>query len=166
MSATDPANPYGALLPWPETGNREPGTGNRHPASGNRDPGTRGHRSHSASGNADAAPAARGATRTAGARVVLVDGHMACWIARGNRALIVSLPEDEPDRSRVGRAMARQLVALAHGAPEGERGWLIAEINGQPADAVPLKQYLINVGFVSTSRGLRYPSTEGRQKKT
>jgi ATP-dependent Lhr-like helicase len=158
MSATDPANPYGALLPWPEIGNREPATGNRQPRSGNRQP---------ASGNADAAPAARSATRTAGARVVLVDGHMACWIARGNRALIVSLPEDEPDRSRVGRAMARQLVALAHQAPEGERGWLVAEINGQPADAVPLKQYLIDVGFVSTSRGLQYRvAKEHRSKRT
>ncbi len=92
---------------------------------------------------------------------------MACWIARGNRALIVSLPENEPDRSRVGRAMARELVALAHRAPEGERGWLVAEINGQPADAVPLKQYLIDVGFVSTSRGLQYRvPKEDRSKRT
>jgi ATP-dependent Lhr-like helicase len=148
ISATDPANPYGALVPWPE-----------YPAAGNRQP---------ASDRAtEERPAtSRGATRTAGARVVLIDGRMACWIARGNRSVVIALPEDEPDRSQVGRALARELVGLTRRAPEGERGWLIAEINGQAADSVGLKQYLLDVGFTSTSLGLqlRVPRTSSLLK--
>src|SRR5687767_97548 len=104
VSATDPANPYGVLMPWPvrldEAG---------RPAS-------------SRSGQA---------TRTAGARVVIVNGRMAAWISRGDRQLIVSLPDDEPDRAKVGRALARELVAIAHRAPEGRRGWLIEDKIGR-----------------------------------
>ncbi|MGH9383325.1 MAG: Lhr family helicase, partial [Vicinamibacterales bacterium] len=156
ISATDPANPYGALVPWPEGPETE--EGNRHPPSRGEE--------HTRFGGARTAnvgthatdgkqTVARGATRTAGARVVLADGRMACWIARGNRALVIALPEDEPDRSQIGRALARELVGLAHRAPEGERGWLIAEINGHPAHSVAVSQYLIEVGFTSTSQGLQ-----------
>ena len=38
------------------------------------------------------------ASRSAGARVVLVDGRLAAWIARGDRQLLSALPEEEPDR--------------------------------------------------------------------
>jgi ATP-dependent Lhr-like helicase len=162
MSATDPANPYGALVPWPEpaqsTSSRS-ATREKPEPSGpvpgacppGQAPGT--------------GPGSRGATRTAGARVVLVDGRMACWIARSNRSIVIALPEDEPDRSRVGRALARRLVELAQQAPEGERGWLIAEINGAPADGSPLKQYLTEVGFTATSHGLqlRVPREDRRR---
>jgi ATP-dependent Lhr-like helicase len=106
LAATDPANPYGALMLWPEWPHLTP------------DPPTR-------------------ATRSAGARVILVDGRLAAWIGRGDRQLLVSLPADEPDRSRVGRALALELVAIAERAPEGSRGWLIAEINGSPARPRP-----------------------------
>jgi ATP-dependent Lhr-like helicase len=145
ISATDPANPYGALLPWPEA--------DRLTADGRRQ--TADDRRQTADDQRQTVAASRGATRTAGARVVLVDGRLACWIARGNRAVVISLPEDEPDRSQVGRALAHELVNLAHRAPEGERGWLIAEINGHPADSVAVSQYLIDSGFVSTSHGLQ-----------
>ncbi len=64
---------------------------------------------------------------------MIVNGRAAAWIGRGDRQLVVALPDDEPERSRIGRAMARELVAIAHRAPEGRRGWLIEEINGQPA---------------------------------
>ena len=55
--------------------------------------------------------------------------------------MLVSLPADEPDRSRAGRALARELVALASRAPEGSRGWLIEEINGAPAASDPAAAY-------------------------
>ncbi|MEO8679868.1 MAG: DEAD/DEAH box helicase [Vicinamibacterales bacterium] len=121
ISATDPANPFGVLVPWPVL-----------PASDSR-----------------------GATRTAGSRIVIVDGNLACWIARGDHQLIVSLPENEPDRSRVGRALARELVRLAWQAPEGLRGWLIETINDQPAATDPASQYLIEAGFTATHQGLQ-----------
>ena len=68
--------------------------------------------------------------------MILVDGRAAAWIGRGDRQLVVAIPDDEPERSRIGRAMARELVAIAHRAPEGRRGWLIEEINGKPAATI------------------------------
>jgi ATP-dependent Lhr-like helicase len=121
LSATDPANPYGVLMPWPMT----------------------------------AAADSRGATRTAGARVIIVNGRAAAWISRGDRQLIVCVPDDEPERSRIGRAMARELVAIAQRAPEGRRGWLVEEINGKPAIEDPAGQYLLQAGFTSTAMGLQ-----------
>jgi ATP-dependent Lhr-like helicase len=86
---------------------------------------------------------------------VIVNGRPAAWIGRGDRQLVVSLPDDEPERSRVGRAMAKELVAIAHRAPEGRRGWLIEEINGTPAVDDPSSQYLLASGFASTAMGLQ-----------
>jgi ATP-dependent Lhr-like helicase len=129
LSATDPANPYGVLIPWPL---RLDDDGQR--ASSSRS----GH-----------------ATRTAGARVVIVNGRAAAWISRGDRQLVVGLPDDEPERSRIGRAMARELVAIATRAPEGRRGWLIEEINGRPAIEDGASAFLLEAGFTSTAMGLQ-----------
>ena len=59
LAATDPANPYGAALPWPErvADDATPGTGHR--------PG-----------------------RKAGALVVLVDGDLGVYVERGGRTLL------------------------------------------------------------------------------
>ena len=97
----------------------------------------------------------RGATRSAGARVVIVDGRLAAWIGRGDRQLIVALPDDEPERSQVGRALGRELRAIALRAPEGRRGWLIEEINGAPAAQHPSSQFLLEAGFAATAMGLQ-----------
>jgi len=128
LSATDPANPYGVLMPWPLR------LGEDDKASSSR------------SGQA---------TRTAGARVVIVSGHAAAWISRGDRQLVVALPADEPERSRIGRAMARELVTIAQRAPMGRRGWLIEEINGQPAAQEPSSRFLLDAGFTVTALGLQ-----------
>ena len=132
LSATDPANPYGVLIPWPLDSKERPAQPQENDAS-----------------------TVRGATRTAGARVILVDGRLVCWVSRGDRQLLVWLPDDEPERSRAGRALARELVALAQAAPEGRRGWLIEEINGAAAVSDPSTQYLIEAGFAATSFGLQ-----------
>jgi ATP-dependent Lhr-like helicase len=121
VSATDPANPFGVLIPWPVTAGADTPR----------------------------------ATRTAGSRVVLVNGLAAAWIGRGDRQLIVSLPDDEPERSRIGRAMARELVAIARRAPDGRRGWLIEEINGRPPMEDRSSQYLLEAGFAATGMGLQ-----------
>jgi ATP-dependent Lhr-like helicase len=65
------------------------------------------------------------------------------------------VPDDEPERSRIGRAMARELVAVAHRAPEGRRGWLIEEINGKPAIEDASSHFLIEAGFAATAMGLQ-----------
>src|SRR5690606_11323174 len=59
LAATDPANPYGAALPWPE----QPSD----PASGSR-----GHRPG----------------RKAGALVVLVNGELVLYVERGGKSLL------------------------------------------------------------------------------
>jgi ATP-dependent Lhr-like helicase len=120
LAATDPANPYGAMLAWPDW--------------------------------PDSAPRA---SRMTGARVILVDGRLAAWIARGDRQLLVTLPPDEPDRSHAGRALAHELVELAMRAPEGSRGWLIEQINGTAAAADPAAAYLLAAGFAPTAMGLQ-----------
>ena len=134
ISAADPVNPYGVLMPWPLRLDED------------------GKPSSSRSGQA---------TRTAGARVILVNGRLVCWIGRGDRQLIVSLPDDEPERSRAGHAMARELVALAQRAPEGRRGWLVEEINGQPAADDPASRFLIAAGFAATHNGLQFRIGKG-----
>jgi ATP-dependent Lhr-like helicase len=149
ISATDPANPYGVLIPWPvrlDVAGSEP---IRLDGDGKQPP------SPSRSGQPPGSPGARGATRTAGARVIIVNGRAAAWIGRGDRQLIVCVPDDEPERSRIGRAMARELVSIAHRAPEGRRGWLVEEINGKAAIDDPSSRFLLDAGFTATAMGLQ-----------
>ena len=51
--------------------------------------------------------------------------------------------------------MARELLAIAHRAPEGRRGWLIEDINGQRAIDDTSSHFLIEAGFSATSMGLQ-----------
>jgi len=113
LAATDPANPYGAILEWPAAG---------------RD--------------------GRGPTRTAGASVILVNGAVAAWLARGGRQLAVYLPEDEPKRSIVAREVATRLAATAWTGSV-----LVTEINGRPAAEHPLAAFLVEAGFSGSAMG-------------
>jgi hypothetical protein len=122
MAATDPANPYGASVKWPEL--------------------------------AEATASGRGPTRAAGGLVILVDGHAAAYVRRGERELLLFLPEAEPSRSRMGREVARMLLHLA-ATREGRRGMLIAEINGTPATAHPAARLFIEEGFAATAMGIQ-----------
>ena len=84
--------------------------------------------------------AALQASRVAGARVVLVDGHAAAWIARGDRQVLVARARR---RTRIaaarGRALARELrAARARRQPASGAAGSIAELNGEPATASPL----------------------------
>src|SRR5690606_792030 len=113
LAATDPANPYGALLKWPGADHAGPG---------------------------------RGPTRSVGAHVVLVDGHLVAWTPRGTSSLIVWLPEHEPDLSRhlqsLAHALANAPVLRGRGG-----GLLIAEVNGAPVTGHPLADALEAAGF-------------------
>ena len=129
MAATDPANPYGAITKWPTTSSA-PG-----PAPSERSE-------------------SRGPTRTAGALVILVDGRAAAYLRRGERELLLFLPESEPSRSRVGREVARMLLHLA-ATREGRRGLLIAEINGAAATGHPAARLFIEEGFAATAMGIQ-----------
>jgi ATP-dependent Lhr-like helicase len=121
VAATDPANPYGAIIKWPELPQLEE----------------------------------RGPTRTVGARVVLVDGLAAAYLRRGERDLLLFLPEAEPRRSQIAREVARMLRHLAASREPGQRGMLIAEINGASATAHPAARVFIDEGFSPTALGLQ-----------
>jgi ATP-dependent Lhr-like helicase len=128
MAATDPANPYGALVKWPDVPTLSDQT-------------------------AETLSSGRGPMRAAGALVILVDGRAAAYLRRGERELLF-LPDAEPLRSQMGREVARMLLHLA-ATREGRRGMLIAEINGAPATAHPVARIFVQEGFAATAMGIQ-----------
>ena len=133
LAATDPANPYGAIVKWPEIAGFEE----------------------------------RGPTRTVGSRVILVDGLAAAYLRRGERELLLFLPDAEPRRSQIARDVARMLLHLAGSREDGLRGMLIAEINGAPATAHLAARVFIEEGFAASALGLqaRRPAGTGTALK-
>ncbi len=129
LAATDPANPYGGIVKWPE---------------------------QTAAGASDASgDAGRGPTRSVGALVILVDGAAAAYLRRGERELLLFLPDAEPQRSQMGRAVARALVDLSRAREPGRRGLLVAEINGTGATTHPAARMFVEEGFVIGALGLQ-----------
>jgi ATP-dependent Lhr-like helicase len=132
LSATDPANPFGTMLKWTRTPADRSAPATATEASG------------------------RGPTRTAGAQVILVNGYLAAYLSRGARQLLAYVPEDEPQRSAIGRPLARQLAAIARSS-----GLLIAEINGEPTANHPLAPFLQEAGFRPSAMGFLLPRAHG-----
>ena len=99
-------------------------------------------------------PAPRGGElrpgRAAGAHVVLVDGALAAWMGRGGRQLLTWLPEDEPERGKVAKAVASRLAALAE---RRRAGLLVAELDGGDPTAHPLARHLADAGFLPSAHG-------------
>jgi ATP-dependent Lhr-like helicase len=122
LAATDPANPYGAILKWPAPDGVE-------------------------------APAGRGPTRSAGAMVVIANGRLGAWLARGRQLLLTFLPEAEPERGTVARAVAGALADVARTGEGRHGGLLVTEINGLTAATHPIAPYLVDAGFVASARG-------------
>jgi ATP-dependent Lhr-like helicase len=86
-----------------------------------------------------------------------VDGALTAYIRRGNLNFQVLLPEEEPARSQVSRALAEFLVARVQGAenPEGRgrTSMLIASVNGVPVAEHSLARALLDAGFQSAPLG-------------
>ena len=82
LAASDPANPYGSLLPWLEDAS-----------------------DHTLS-------------RSAGASVILVNGRLAAFFRRRNPALQVFLPDDEPERGTVARAIGAEARRSSRAPPD------------------------------------------------
>ena len=95
LAATDPANPYGAALPWPD---RIVDSG------GEEGDKTAGHR----------------AGRKAGALVVLVDGELVLYVERGGRTLL-SYVDGQEHLGMAAKALADAVHAGALGALSVER---------------------------------------------
>jgi ATP-dependent Lhr-like helicase len=136
LSATDPASPYGAAIRFPAFAAASA------PASARQAPVSTG----------------RGPTRTVGATVILVNGALGAYLARGDRMLLTFLPEAEPQRSRTAQAIARALRERSR-MPVGEdlapRGMLIEEIDGLQPSEHPMAPYLARAGFVSGAMGFQ-----------
>ncbi|HSF97240.1 MAG TPA: DEAD/DEAH box helicase, partial [Ornithinibacter sp.] len=129
LAASDPANPYGAALPWPDravdpTGGKEEGTDKRR-------------RRHQPG-------------RKAGAVVVLVDGDLVLYVERGGRTLLTS--SEVPDLLRAAAGALADAVRRGSlgriTVEKADGGWLL----GSDHPVVPA---LEEAGFHLTPRGLR-----------
>jgi ATP-dependent Lhr-like helicase len=87
--------------------------------------------------------------------VIIVDGALAAYLARGDRELLTWLPDTEPLRSKIARAIGCVLIARARSGEDSPRGMLLEEIDGVPAPAHPLTPYLVAAGFIAGALGLQ-----------
>jgi len=121
LAATDPANPYGSVLRWPELPVAEE----------------------------DSETAPRVLTRAAYAEVILRNGQLVAWLRRGNPNLLVFLPAEEPERSQAAAGLAHFLCSRGQERmrQSSHQGVLITTINGQPVAAHPMGRFLMDAGF-------------------
>ena len=128
LPAADPAQPYGAALPWPDRPGAVPANG---PANGPVS-GPVGHRPG----------------RKAGALVVLSGGALVLYVERGGKTLLSW--SDDPD------VLAPAAAALAGSVRGGALGRLSVErADGGGVYDSPLAKALESAGFRPTPRGLR-----------
>jgi ATP-dependent Lhr-like helicase len=126
MAATDPANPYGAILSWPAIADEDTGLAVHHAMA-----------------------------RAAGAGVMLVNGKLAAFLRRRNPAIRVFLPEAEPERSVMAREVAQKLAQIAIRRQSLGSGLLIGTINEVPAREHFLARFLEEAGLVDTVLGFQ-----------
>jgi ATP-dependent Lhr-like helicase len=132
LAATDPANVYGAALPWPG----RPGTGEPDAVDvgeGAEPRRTSGHRPG----------------RKAGALVVLVDGELVLYVERGGKTLL-SWTGDE-------HVLKKAATALSGAVSAGALGRMVVQKTDGASvhESTPLSAALQAAGFASTPRGLR-----------
>ncbi|HKD62225.1 MAG TPA: DEAD/DEAH box helicase [Terracidiphilus sp.] len=128
LAATDPVNPYGSVLRWPELPPMDD----------------------------DAESAPRALTRATYAEVILRNGQLVAWLRRNNPNLLVFLPADEPERSQVASGLAQFLSARGQERmrQSSHQGALITTINGQPVAAHSMARFLMDAGFHPGPLGL------------
>ena len=97
--------------------------------------------------------------RVVGAHVIFVNGALACYVGRGEKQLVVFLPDDEPSRSVVASQIARVLASQV--LTGRRRALLIAEVNDEPVAKSALAPFLAEAGFVRTSMGYQLRSIPG-----
>ena len=129
LAATDPANPYGAALPWPAS------------AAMAADDDRRGHRPG----------------RKAGALVVLVDGQLALYVERGGKTTLTFGGSTTTDDA--GEADDARLAAAAASLAATVRRSLgklrVEKVDGRFVIGTPLGAALTEAGFSTTPQGLR-----------
>ncbi len=127
MAAADPANPYGAALPWPT----------RKVADG------------------DATDIAHRPGRKAGALVAVVDGELVWFLERGGRSLL-SFTDDVDAHTAAAAALAGMVSAARVQAflIEKVNGVSVLEPDAD-GQRTGVQEALIGAGFSRTPRGLR-----------
>jgi ATP-dependent Lhr-like helicase len=93
--------------------------------------------------------------RAAGCSVVLINGQLAAFLRRRNPEARIILPENEPERTRFARELARKLAEVAVRWQSRRSGLLIGEINGAPAREHFLARFLEEAGFVPSPLGFQ-----------
>jgi len=146
LAAVDPANPYGALLPWPSAGEPEAGMG-----------------------PVDAVTPDDGGTprRAAGARVVIARGEPVLYLERGGRRLRIFFPIESTSSQLAGAsAIDVETLAAAVAALRPHRRPLRVErINGIPALKSDLMAHLQGAGFRMEPNALVLDAVDSRASR-
>ncbi|WP_416393941.1 MULTISPECIES: DEAD/DEAH box helicase [unclassified Curtobacterium] len=141
LAATDPANPFGASLPWPSD------SAGPDDAAGSAD--STADRSGAAADPAPAKTTGRGHRpgRKAGALVTTVDGHLAVYVERGGKS-VLTFTDDPAD-------LAVAAASIAATVRTGLRKLSVERVNGDFVLETPLGSALREAGFTATPQGLR-----------
>jgi ATP-dependent helicase Lhr and Lhr-like helicase len=154
LAASDPANPYGTLLPWPRGENGENEV--NKPDATTNSPDDAQTKSTAKSANAksqDSSARPHTMSRTKGAGIILINGVLAAFLRRRNPALQVFLPENEPERTQFARELTKKLAELAVRRQGRRSGLLISDINNEPAREHFLARFLEESGFTASAFG-------------
>ncbi|MET3635865.1 ATP-dependent helicase [Curtobacterium oceanosedimentum] len=155
LAATDPANPYGAALPWPsEDAPADPDAGSAA-ADAVAPTGARGAAAPATSTTAAAAPTRSTTTggrghrpgRKAGALVTTVDGRLAVYVERGGKS-VLTFTDDPADLAVAARSIAATVRS-------GLRKLSVERVDGDFVLETPLGSALREAGFTATPQGLR-----------
>ncbi|CAG7572696.1 ATP-dependent Lhr-like helicase [Barrientosiimonas humi] len=141
LAAADPANPYGAALPWPDRPTSPDGASTDGATSG-----------AAATGGTAAGAATTGHRpgRKSGSLVVLVDGALVLYVERGGKTLL-SWSDDEATLRAAADALA---LAVREGAL-GQLTVTTADGDKLLGSEHPVAAALEASGFHATPRGLR-----------
>jgi ATP-dependent Lhr-like helicase len=136
LAATDPANPWGAVLDWPPTARAVEDAASEPPGRLDRP------------------------QRAAGALAVLEDGEPIAWLGRPGDALLLFSPRSGVSRLDAARMAARALAA--HVRDGAARPLVIATVDGEPAATSDVRSAFIEAGFSPGARALfKRPSVGG-----
>jgi ATP-dependent helicase Lhr and Lhr-like helicase len=133
LAATDPANPYGATLPWPRREDETTRDGNgARPAGAGRRP-----------------------ARVPGAHVVMLDAEPVLYVEKGGKGLVALREPLERTSGDPAPWLAEALEALAAHVRAGRLHRLAIErFDGEPIVGSPFEHALVEAGFSQGPRKL------------
>jgi ATP-dependent Lhr-like helicase len=155
LAATDPANLYGTVLPWPrKDGDAAFAERASVLVSTNSEQNSQDAPAQDLAISGNSVPP-RSMSRISGAGVILINGNLSAFLRRRSQEIQVFLPESEPSRSRFARELAKKLAEIAIRRQGRKTGLLIATVNGEPAREHFLARFLEESGFVNSAIGFQ-----------